>query len=557
MHMKKMIPSFVFIVCSVTMAFTQAHTVGVLFYNPSQSSEGYNLIYPHNQSTVYLLNNCGEVVHEWTDDADFRPGNTAYILEDGSMVKAKRPASVAGNPIWAGGGGGTVEKYDWDNNLQWTFTRNDEFERLHHDISVMPNGNVLMIAWELKTEEEALAAGRDTALLSQDKLWPEKIIELDPTSGNIVWEWHVWDHLVQDFDDTKANFGVVGNSPHLVDLNYDTSDGRADWLHANSLDYNFELDQIMISIPTFSEIWIIDHSTTTEQAAGHTGGQGNRGGDLLYRFGNPLAYDAGTVDDQKLFYQHDAHWIDDHLPEGFPHLGKIAVFNNRVGDDYSTANVLIPPWNMYKWRYDQSQGLWGPTEFEQTFQHPVPTKLYSTGLSSFQFLPNGNTLICSGRFGYTFEMTPDENIVWEYKTPLLMGQPVSQGDTLQINNNLTFRCQRLPLDYDAFTGRDLTPDGYIELNPDETYCNSVLSSIDEVNTYNLKIFPNPADDMLVLDWEEGMHVHVDIVDLLGRKMDSIYTSGGRKYLDVSNYSPGLYLVQIGGMEVRKLVISRQ
>ena len=50
-------------------------------YDREKSVEGYNLIYPHNQSTVFLLNNCGDVVHSWTDSDEFRPGNTAYLLE--------------------------------------------------------------------------------------------------------------------------------------------------------------------------------------------------------------------------------------------------------------------------------------------------------------------------------------------------------------------------------------------------------------------------------------------------------------------------------------------
>ncbi len=554
--MKKIIVTLSFCLLGSLMIFGQ-NTVGLLSYKPALSSEGYNLIYPHNQPNVYLLNSCGEVVHEWTDDVDFRPGNTAYLQKDGSIIKTQRPASVAGDVIWAGGGGGTVEAFDWDNNLLWSFTMNDELQRLHHDIAPMPNGNVLMIAWELKTKAEAIAAGRDTALLSQDVLWPEKIIEYSPAADAIVWEWHAWDHLVQDFDDTKLNFGVVADNSQLIDLNYDTSDGRSDWHHANSLDYNEELDQILISIPTFSEIWIIDHSTTTEQARGHTGGKSNRGGDLMYRFGNPLAYQAGTIDDQQLFYQHDAHWVDDYLPNTFPHLGKIAVFNNRVGVDFSSAHVLIPPWNMYKWRYDQNMGVWGPNDFDLNFQHPVPTKLHSTGLSSVQLLPNGNSLICSGRYGYTFEMTPANEIVWEYKTPIIAGALASQGDSLVINNNLTFRLQRIPLTDDAFVGRDLSPLRYLELNPNEKFCPSIIASIGEVSQYDFKIYPNPADDMVVMEWNDGMRVDIEVFDLLGRKMENVTASGGRKYLDVSSYDPGIYLLRIGGMEIRKLMIARE
>ena len=63
--------------------------------------------------------------------------------------------------------------------------------------------------------------------------------------------------------------------------------------------------QIMLSVFEFSELWVIDHSTKTAEAAIHEGGRSGKGGDLLYRWGNPRAYRAGTVKDQKLFGQHN------------------------------------------------------------------------------------------------------------------------------------------------------------------------------------------------------------------------------------------------------------
>ena len=259
------------------------HTVGLLSYNPSKAYDGYNLMYPHNQPNVYLLDNCGEVVHVWEDEAQWRPGNTAYLLDNGNLVKTKRPAAVVNDPIWAGGGGAIVEIRSWDNDLLWSFELNDEQHRLHHDIALTDDGTILMIVWELKTQEEAIQAGRDPALIAEGELWPDYVIEVDPATDEIVWEWHTWDHLIQDFDPTRDNYGVVADNPWRVDVNWDTSDGAADWMHTNAIDYNADNDQVILSVPTFNEVWIIDKTTTTEQAAGSFGGFGGRGGDLLYR----------------------------------------------------------------------------------------------------------------------------------------------------------------------------------------------------------------------------------------------------------------------------------
>ncbi|MCB0638717.1 MAG: hypothetical protein KDC54_18935, partial [Lewinella sp.] len=177
------------------------HTVGLLSYNPMKAFDGYNLLYPHNQPNVYLLDNCGEIVHVWEDDPSWRPGNTAYLLSDGRLVKTKRPAAVAGNPIWAGGGGAIVEIRDWDNTLLWSYEMNNDTQRLHHDIAITQDETILMIAWELKTREEAIAAGRDSTLLADNGLWPVFIREVDPATDEVGWEWHTWDHIIHGHDD--------------------------------------------------------------------------------------------------------------------------------------------------------------------------------------------------------------------------------------------------------------------------------------------------------------------------------------------------------------------
>src|SRR5262249_27826045 len=167
-------------------------------------------------------------------------------------------------------------------------------------------------------------------------LIPDAIFEVQPsgkTTGKVVWEWRAWDHLIQDHDATKANYGDVGAHPELIDVNFGdgalaaivakpeelaklraigsvgpaTPGGRrapvkADWLHCNSVAYNPDLDQVLVSCPEFNEIWVIDHSTTKDEASGHKGGRSGKGGDLLYRWGNPRAHRAGTVKDQKLFF---------------------------------------------------------------------------------------------------------------------------------------------------------------------------------------------------------------------------------------------------------------
>ena len=101
---------------------------------------------------------------------------------------------------------------------------------------------------------------------------PDSLIEIKPvgkTGGEIVWEWHLWDHLIQDVDKDKANFGDVLAHPERVDINFNVVAGRRanpDWSHFNAVAYNARSRSSGLSLRTFGEIWIIDHSTTTKEA---------------------------------------------------------------------------------------------------------------------------------------------------------------------------------------------------------------------------------------------------------------------------------------------------
>ena len=185
--------------------------------------------------------------------------------------------------------------------------------------------------WEAKTAAEARRVGRRPTSIPSNGVWPDMLIEFEPQRPNgarIVWEWHMWDHLIQNIDPTLENYADPATHPERININGGTSGGGAflrDMFHTNAVDYNPELDQIILSVPTFDEVWVIDHSTTTQEAAGRTGGRSGKGGDLLYRWGNPQAYGRGTAEDQLLGFQHDARWI----PQGRPGAGHITVFSNQ------------------------------------------------------------------------------------------------------------------------------------------------------------------------------------------------------------------------------------
>lgn len=530
------------------MGLTQ--TVGLLSFDPSQADDGLTLLYPHNQSTVFLLDPCGQVVHSWPDSSQFRPGNVAYLLEDGSLLKTKRRFDSNQDPIWFGGGGEIVECRTWDNELLWQKVFNDSIKRIHHDIEPMPNGHVLLLAWEHISIEEAAKAGRDTSQLTQDRLLPDFIMEYSPSLDSIVWEWHAMDHLIQDHDAIQANFGVVREHPELIDFNFDTREGLADWMHSNSIDYHPELDQILLSVPHFNEIWIIDHGTTVAEASSHTGGRYGRGGDLLFRWGNPQAYDAGSAEDQKLFFQHDARWINEFDSEDHPYLNMISVFNNRVNELFSTVDVIGPEYSGVDGGYLQDDKVFLPLDFVTTLKHPMEERLRSSSVSGAQFLENGSALICSGRTGYIFELTSDNSVVWEYRVPLIGGQPVSQGTTIDYNQNFTFRMNRYPAEFEGFENKLLESRGPIELDsPDPC----MLVPAVEEKQHSFKLYPNPASSEITL----SVHDRLPALEIIHISSLQIYFASSiesTNRLDCSDWPRGLYVVKGSDGSLQRLVL---
>ena len=347
----------------------------------------------------------------------------------------------------------------------------------------MPNGNVLLLARKTKTREEVIAAGANPEFVHKDGIVHDYLLEVRPASasgGEVVWEWSTWDHLIQDFDPSKPNYGVVAEHPELIDLNFLLeliSEHRQfdpnDWLHTNSIDYNPELDQIMLSPRHFSELWIIDHSADTEEARGHSGGNSGMGGDLLYRWGNPRAYGHGDVGDQRMFWQHQTHWI----PPGLPGAGNILLFNNGwefPGHKrfYSSIDELVPPALDYGYRRTEGSA-YPPDGLEWTYVAETPTDFYAAYASGVQRLPNGNTLVVHGPAGTIFQVTPDGETVWKYVVPLLRRarmrqwyQASADGDPEIFHTNDMYRAYWYPPDHPGLQALDLTPGAYLATLPD-------------------------------------------------------------------------------------------
>lgn len=439
-------------------------------FDSDSAFPGFTLVAPLQSARIYLVDMSGSAVHEW--DTEYKSGVATYLTDRGTLLRTQR---VPDHPTFqdAGGHGGRIQEIDWDGEVLWDFVWDSEKGLSHHDIEELPNGNVLFIAWDRTTRDWAIEHGRDPELLEGDEFWAGAVYEVKPTppsGGEIVWSWHSTDHLIQNYDKSLPDYAVPRDHPEKIDINGDRDPPppeeeqqqqpaaaaddeddeeedpvaaarrqrtrNADWMHANGIDYNAALDQIVISVRRFDEIWVIDHSTTTEEAKGPAG-------DLLYRWGNPFAYGMGEWEKRQLFGQHNARWI----PEGHLGAGNLMIFNNGARPrEHSSIDEWWAPHDSAG-RYPRPEGQpWGPVQTEWSYAAAEPEDFFSSFISGAQRLPNGNTLICSGAQEHVFEVTPEGEVVWDWLNPFGPLPGEEEPDMVRFPNAL-FRVERYAADH--------------------------------------------------------------------------------------------------------------
>ncbi len=462
--------SLFLIAASAQFAPGQDHTFGLFLNNAAKASPGYLLLPPIHNGYTYLIDNNGQVVHSW-NGGNSEPGRMAYLLTNGHLLRSD---SLPGQgPPIGGGDGGRFREFDWDGNVLWTYQYATSTYALHHDFKRLPNGNIIALMVEVKSPAQMAAAGFRPDILQpggDGNLAPDAVVEIQPiypSGGQIVWEWHVWDHLVQSYDSAKSNYGTPAAHPELVDPNssYPTKIA-AFWNHMNGIDYNADLDQIMLSVRGNSEVWIIDHSTTKAEAASHSGGRYGNGGDLLYRWGNPSMYGAGKAADEIFYQQHDTQWV----AKGLPGAGNVLIMNNgvkRPAGNYSSVDEFVPSVDS-NGNYSPAGGsAYAPQKLAWTYAGSGTEQYYEPDIAGAERMANGNTLICYGTHGVIEEVTSAGEIVWKYVNPVVQTGPLAQGQTPSLdakneNMNSVFKVRKYAPDFPGLVGRDLTPKGPLE-----------------------------------------------------------------------------------------------
>jgi hypothetical protein len=477
----------------LNILFLSVFVLTLSIISNAQTFDGYALYNDGGENNAYLIDKNGSIVHTWNCA---ETANYATLLKDNGNII--RGAEINNNTFMAPTTAGLIQELDANANVVWEYTYYGANTHIsHHDITLMPNGNVLLTAYEVKSVAELSAAGFTQGWFSTE-MWPTHFVEVaqNGTGGQIVWEWHMWDHMIQDTDAGKPNYGIVANNPQLMDINVDVGFGGGDWFHANGVDYNPTLDQIVFTARYTSELYIIDHSTTSAEAATHTGGNAGMGGDFLYRWGNPSNY-GSTAARTIPAAVHDPRWIK----AGRPDAGYIEFFNNEgQANGNSAIDAINPPLSGFNYTSN------GPTTYD--WRHNCITS--ASGQSSHDRMTNGNTFVnVSG--GYMYEVNSTGTMVWQY----------SAGP---------YKAFRYECDHpgiSALLGSD--PCG-------------LATGVDNASDDNrLAVFPNPSTGKFTVIEGNSKTKLISVIDMYGKKVENINNSN---IIDLSSHDSGIYLLNI-------------
>lgn len=524
----------------------------------------YTLYSVQNSLTTYLIDTANVTYHTWTHASGKGTGYSSYLTPGGTLV---RTVKKTGNSFSGGGMCGEVMKVDYNGTVLWDYVVSSTTECSHHDICPMPNGNVLMIVYELKSSSQVTQAGCSSAIT----MWPDKIIEVQPTgatTGNIVWEWHLWDHLCQDYNSAKDNYVTNTNDhPELFDIN--SSITKEIW-HMNGIDYNPVLDQIVVSAHNTDEFYVIDHSTTTAEAAGHTGGYGGRGGDFLYRWGYASNY--GISGNNNFNVLHDAHWI----PEGTPNEGRIVALNNKgISNTQSCIDQVMPPVVNYNYTYTPNTA-WAPSAYNSRLNCNGGT----TNMGNSQQLPNGNTMYCLALSGSMYETDPAGTTIWSKIASGSVAQAfrysachvnnaapaiptITQSiNTLTSTSATTYQWYFNGVLMPGETNQSVnaTQSGnYVVRVTDANGCTysysltyefQLSTGISEADPKVLKLFPNPTTGILQLDGTAtGDDFNVFVYDTYGKLVTSVHNE---IRIDLSEFANGIYQVVVENENIGRI-----
>lgn len=255
---------------------------------------------------------------------------------------------------------------------------NDEF--LHHDLIKLPNGNYLGIV-----ETSAVGPipiGDWTPLfqglgfqadgVTMEFIWiGDKLVEWDNETGDVVWEWSVFDHFsMMDYD----QFGGTWSQAY-IDLHYD-------WTHVNAVIFDEIESAIYFSTRHLSRITKLDYQS----------------GYIIWNLGREMPSGQVTLGNEIGFsFQHSLQILNNGNIVTFDN-GNLAPEFRGIDDPQSRAIEIAISQN----------------NADLVWSYELPDDLFGFASGNAQKMENGNVMVTTvGGGGRSLEVNQNGNIVWE------------------------------------------------------------------------------------------------------------------------------------------------
>ena len=368
------------------------------------SIDGYTIFASSGPfGSTYLIDMDGNLVQEWQIK-----GSPPKMLPDGSLIGKENPQSNPGDGLIDPQGSSSMLQVNWYGQEIWSIDDSlleniGNFSSMqHHDYQregnpvgyyspgqdFVENGDTLILAYEIKLVPEI------SSLPIQDDV----IYEVD-WDGNLTgFFWSASDHFDEFGFDQEAIDAIY------TGVTYDDEAGYINFMHFNSMsllgenhwydegDTRFHPENIIISSRSANIVAIISRET----------------GVIVWKIGPDFNESTPEFILGQFMGQHHAHLI----PEGLPGEGNILVFDNGGRSGFGG------PTGYPKYTRGFSRVLeFDPISMEIIWQYGSETGeefFYSHIISSAQRLPNGNTLITDGANARIFEVTTENEVVWEF-----------------------------------------------------------------------------------------------------------------------------------------------
>lgn len=344
------------------------------------------LVVPDFGKETVLLDDQGKEILSWKSENTNAGG--ARLLKDRSLLHVvNRPLQRPFRKAILGGG---LEILDAESRPVWRFLNATSEHASCGDALMLPNGNVLTMIMEWKSKEDVIKAGRDASLVDDNGMLVPGLMEVKPngpTAGIPVWKWSLWNHLYQQAHPALANYSFPKGKEGCMDINQGQQKRRG-WIQPLEIDYN-EKDQLILVTFQNRQAWVIDHSTTTAEAATDKGGKSGKGGRLLQK----LAF--ATAPDQKSVPVMSAWWEAD---------SSIGVLRPN-----STFAQLLKQENGAVYRVGTHAGA---GDRQITFPAKDGKKI---NVRNARFLTDGSLVMASGFAGQIVRLSKEGEVLWMYE----------------------------------------------------------------------------------------------------------------------------------------------